>query len=123
MIQGLILSYEASAVIGAYLIAAFSDAANNSKVGPAAAATDKLAGTTGQVGASAAGAIVDLSKGGVPRVTLGGTVAAGDPLTANAAAKAVKATVLGQRIIGFAESPGVANDVITYTAAHGTLGA
>jgi hypothetical protein len=121
MIRGLVLSYEASAAIGAYLIVAFSDAANSSKVAGATSATAPLVGTTGQVGASAAGQMVDVERTNVPRVTLGGTVAAGDPLTSNNASKAIKATVAGQRVIGFAEQPGVANDIINYAAAPGVL--
>lgn len=122
MIRVLTVSYEAAAAIGACLIVAFVDAANSSKVGPAASATAPLAGTTGRVGASAAGQMVDVEKLGVAQVTLGGAIAAGDPLTANAAAKAVKATVAGQRIIGFAEEPGVADDIVNYLVAPGVLG-
>jgi hypothetical protein len=123
MIRVLTKSYEFSAAVAAYLIVAFSDAANSSKVGPATTATQPLVGTTGKVGVSAAGAIGDVERLGVPLVTLGAGVSAGDPLTANASSKAIKATVLGQRIIGFAEAPGVLNDVIPYLAAPGTLGA
>lgn len=121
MIRVLTKSHEASAAIGAYLIVAFSDAANSSKVATAASATGPLAGTTGQVGASAAGVMVDVEKLGIPKVTLGGTVGAGDPLTSDANGKAIKATVAGQRIIGFAEQPGVLNDIIDYRAAPGAL--
>ncbi len=121
MIRRLTKSYEASAVIAAYIIVAFSDAAASSKVATASAATQPLAGTTGQVGASAAGLMVDVEKEGVPKVTLGGAVSAGDPLTSDANGKAVKATVAGSRVIGFAEQPGVAGDIIDYLSAPGTL--
>ncbi len=122
MIRTLTMSKEASAPIGAYLIAAFSDAANSGKVGPASGPNQPLVGTTGQVGASVAGVMVDIEQGGIPRVTLGGTVAAGDWLTSDANAKAVKVTVAGQRTIGRAEVPGVAGDIINYQAAPGVVG-
>jgi hypothetical protein len=119
MIRGLVISREASAPIGGYLIAAFTDAANSSKVGPATAATQPLVGTTNSLGVKTAGDVVDIERSALPKVRLGGPVAAGDPLTANAASKAIEATVTGQRIIGFAEEPGVADDVIDYFAAPG----
>ena len=121
MIRLLTKSHPASAAIGAYLIVAFSDAAASGKVGPATAATQPFAGTTGKIGASAAGVMVDVEKAGIVPVQLGGTVAAGDPLTANASSKAIKATVAGQRIIGFAEAPGTADDIIDYLSAPGVL--
>lgn len=121
MIQGLFRSYEAIALIAAYRIAAFGDAANSSKIVTASSATQPLAGTTGQVGGGA-GAMVDLAKTAIPQVQLGATVAAGDPLTSNATGKAIKATVAGQRIIGFAEQPGIADDIIDYFSAPGVLG-
>lgn len=121
MIRGLTRSYEASALIAANRIVAFSDAANSSKIATASAATQPLAGTTGQLG-GAAGTMVDVAKSGVPTVQLGGTVGAGDPLTSNGVGKAIKATIAGQRIIGTAEQPGVADDIIDYFSAPGVLG-
>ncbi|WP_242415082.1 hypothetical protein [Sphingomonas panni] len=121
MIRGLTRSYEAIASIAAYRIVAFGDAANNNKIVTASAATQPLAGTTGQLGGPA-GAMVDVAKEAIPQVQLGGPVGAGDPLTSNAVGKAIKATVAGQRIIGFAEQPGVADDIIDYISAPGVLG-
>lgn len=121
MIRIVTLSYEASALCSPFSIMAFSDPANNSKIAPATSATQPLAGTTGKMG-GAAGTMVDVEKVGLPRVQLGGTVGAGDPLTSNAASRAIKATVAGQRIIGFAEQPGVADDIINYIGAPGVLG-
>jgi hypothetical protein len=121
MIPTFIRAYEASAAINPYRIIAFSDAANSSKIATAASATAALIGTTGKVG-GAIGAMVDVHRGGLNPVQLGGTVAAGDPLTANAAGKAIKATIAGQRIIGSAEQPGIADDIIDYFSAPGVLG-
>lgn len=117
MIHKLILSYEATAIVAPFTIAAFSDAANSSKVAPATGPTARLVGTTGQVGVSTIGQMVDLERSGVPRVRLGGTVAAGDQLTSDANARAVKVTAAGQRVIGTAEQPGEAFDIIDYFAA------
>jgi hypothetical protein len=119
-IPTLIQSYRTEAAVSPYSIVAFSEAATTSLISHGAAATDPLVGTTGKLGA-AAGELADVYRGGLGEVTLGGTVAAGDPLTSNAAAKAIKATVAGSRIIGFADAPGVANDVIPYFAAPGVL--
>lgn len=119
MIHKLILSYVASAAIAPRTIAAFSDAANSSKVATAAGPNARLFGTTGQIGASAADRMVDLERTGVPQVRLGGPVAAGDYLTSDANGLAVKVTAAGQRYIGTAEQPGVLNDIIDYFAAPG----
>lgn len=86
----------------------------------ASAATDKLIGTSDELD-HVAGEIVDGAVGPVPKVRLGGTVAAGDPLTSDANAKAIATTTTGNRIIGFAEVGGVLDDVITYLRAPGVL--
>jgi surface antigen len=118
-IPGFIRSYEASAAVGSFLIVRFSDAANSSKVGPASAASQALVGTTGKVGASAAGVMVDVVRSGLGGVTLGGSVQAGDWLTSNADGKAIATTTAGDNVIGRAEQPGVAGDIIDYFAAPG----
>jgi hypothetical protein len=122
MMRLLTRSFEAAAPCAGYRIVAFVDAANSNKIGHATSATQPLAGTTGKFGGPAA-SMVDVELLGVVPVQLGGTVGAGDPLTANASAKAIKATVAGQRIIGFAQRPGVLDDIINYMAAPGVLGA
>lgn len=116
MIRGLVTSFEAATAVSPFTIAAFVDAANNSKVGPATGPTAKLVGTIGQVGASA-GQMADVERTQIPRVRLGGPVGAGDQLTSDANARAVKVTAAGQRVIGTAEQPGVADDIINYFAA------
>ena len=119
MIPSFIRSYESSAVIGAYPIAMFSDAAASSKVAAASSATSRFAGTTGKVGASAAGAMVDLVKSGIGAVVLGGAVQTGDWLTSDANGAAIATTTAGNHVIGRAEQPGVAGDIIDYFAAPG----
>lgn len=86
----------------------------------AAAATDKLLGTSDELD-HVTGEVVDVAVGAVPKVRLGGTVAAGDALTSDANGKAIATTTTGNRIIGFAEIAGVLNDVITYERALGVL--
>ncbi len=89
----------------------------------ATAATDPLIGAAGSMGAPQDG-MVDIDMVGFSEVRLGGDVTAGDPLTANAASKAIKAvptSAAAVRIIGFAMSDGVADDIITYHVAPGFL--
>lgn len=110
-----VLSYQVATAIPPHRIAAFADAAGTS-IRPANATDRALVGTVGKTGASA-GSIGDVERGGISRVELGGAVAAGDPLTSDANARAVKATTSGQRTIGRAEEPGVAGDWIDYMIA------
>ena len=112
----------AAAPILAHRIVAFADPVNSSEITTAAAPTDPLCGTTGKFdGASAAGAMVDRTLAGLGDVQLGGVVKAGDALTSDATGKAVATTTAGHRIIGFAEEPGVADDIIDYHAAPGVF--
>jgi len=79
----------------------------------ATGATDKLLGTSDELD-HVSGEVVDVSMGEIHKVRLGGTVGAGDALTSDANGKAIATTTIGNRSIGFAEVPGVADDVITY---------
>lgn len=108
----------AEAAIAAFLIIKGGAAANSCVVG--AAATDKLLGTSDELD-HAIGEVVDMAVGPVPFVRLGGTVVAGDALTCDATGRAIATTTTGNRIIGFAEVGGVANDVITYLRAPGVI--
>lgn len=87
----------------------------------ATAATDALMGTTDELGKQANGR-VDVCMGWLPEVEAGGTLAAGDPITSDANGKAVKATIGGSRIIGFAMTSASSGDIIPYQFAPGTLG-
>ncbi|BAV64770.1 DUF2190 family protein [Sphingobium cloacae] len=116
-----IRSYEAAAAIAAFRVVRFSDTANSSKVAAGAAAGQPLIGTTGKVGASAAGVMVDVFRAGINPVQLGGSVSAGDWLTSDANGKAIATTTVGNHVIGRAEQPGVADDIIDYFAAPGVF--
>lgn len=112
----------AGAAIAAYRIIKPGAAAG--QVIQAAAATDALMGTSHQLAAKVAGDMVDVAVGGHPEVELGGTVAAGDPLTADADGKAIKAEPAAGanvRIIGFADQAGTNGAVIPYTFAPGFM--
>ena len=95
---------------------------NDGEVVQAAAATDALMGVTEGI-APDAGERVDIVKSGLADIEYGGAVAKGDPLTSDANGKAIKATVAGSRLIGFAEVAGVAGDIGLVDIALGTLAA
>lgn len=120
MIPLLIKAYQATAAIAPFRIAAFVEPTVSNKVAQATAGTAILAGTTGKVG-GAAGEMIDVTRVGIGSVQLGGTVATGDRLTSDANGMAIKATVNGQHLIGSAEQPGVAGDIIDYLRAGGVL--
>ena len=118
MIPNFIRSYEASAAIAPFRIVKFSDAANSSKIATAAGKLERLVGTTGKMGGDT-GDMTDVVRGGIGGVELGGPVQAGDKLTSDANGKAIATTTAGDRIVGFAEQPGVADDIIDYFCAPG----
>jgi hypothetical protein len=115
------LSFSITAALGPNRIAAYT--ANRGEVAPATAATQKLAGAV-DLGADAAGQMVDVEIGGIGKVRLGGVVAAGDPITSDANSKGVAASfAAGQTryVIGFAIEPGVADDIIRYRVAPSVI--
>ena len=89
-------------------------------VAQADVATDALCAVTQDVGVES-GKIIDVCKSGMPKIEYGGTVAAGDPLTSGADGKAIKATVSGNRLIGFADVSAVAGDIATFDFNLGIL--
>ena len=86
----------------------------------AAAATDKLLGTSDEL-EHVTGEVVDMALGPLPIVRLGGTVAVGDALTSDANGKAIATTTIGNRIVGFAETAGVVDDLIPYLRSLGVV--
>lgn len=90
----------------------------------ASAASDKLMGVCCQPGGAASGERVDVALGGLPLLVLGGTVAAGDPITADANGAGVianPAAGTNNRIIGFAYEAGVSGDFIRVRMAPGVM--
>ncbi|MBR0962242.1 capsid cement protein [Bradyrhizobium japonicum] len=123
MIPTFIRSYITTADVAAFKFVKFSDAAASKKVATASAATDPIIGASDSQGGSS-GNTVDVIRRGLAQVTLGGTVAAGDPLTSDASGNAIKlvaASGVIKRLGGFAEEPGVAGDVIDFMVADGIV--
>lgn len=114
-------SFRAAAAMAGYLIAKHSAA--NGTVELATGNTDPLIGAVDSLGVDA-GDLADFNLGGAGQVRYGGNVAAGDPLTADANSKAIKALPANStqvRIIGFALVAGVADDIGEYFIAPGCL--
>ena len=123
MIPTFIRAYEAAAAIGGNLIVAFAAPSTAKTVTPATSATAPLAGVSDAMGA-ALGDMCDVHRGGLVSVKLGGTVAAGQPITSNAASLGIAAAPgagASMNIIGFADEPGVAGDIIDVFYAPGTI--
>lgn len=108
----------AEGAIGRYLIVKPGAASMSCLL--ATAATDKLLGTSDEL-SHVAGENVDISVGQVPKVVLGGTVAAGDWLTSDSVGRAIATTTTGHQVIGRAEIAGVVGDEITYLRDLGQL--
>lgn len=110
--------YVAEAAVAGYLIVKYGGADGGCL--PATAATDAVIGAADSLD-KATGEVVDVHVGDIGEVRLGGAVVRGAPLTANASSKAISTTTAGNRIIGFAEQSGAADDVIRYRVAPGVL--
>jgi len=114
-------SRTAAGVIAAYRFVKHGAADNQVAQATAGSA---LCGVTQQLGAGKAGDTVDIAKGGIVGIELGGPVTRGDPLTADANGKAVKAEPeagANLRIGGFAEVSGIAGDIIDMEYAPGVM--
>lgn len=114
-------SYRAAVDIPANSIVRFTT--NAGEVTLATAVTDKLAGVTDNV-AVKAGDQVDVAYDGILPVKAGGNIAAGDPLTTNAASKAVVATFAAtqmRHVIGRALAPAVADDLVLFHVAPSVI--
>lgn len=86
----------------------------------AAAATDKLLGTSDELD-HVTGEVVEIAVGPVPFVTFGGNVAVGDWLTSDSNGRAIATTTTGNQVIGRADVAGVLGDIGTYFRALGQL--
>lgn len=101
-------AYKAGAAILPYQIVKLD---SDGQAVPASAATDKAIGVSGAV-ESEAGSHADIHRLGIVPVMLGGTVAIGTELTANASGYAVAAATAGNESIGRAEQAGGAGEII-----------
>lgn len=89
----------------------------------AAASTDALIGVMESV-APDDGERCDAIRVGIARVEFGGTVAAGDPITADANGRGIKAAPAAGsnvRIVGFAEVAAVSGDIADVLLAPGVM--
>ena len=114
MIPTFTRAYAAGAAIAGYRIVKFSDSAASNTVTQADSNTAPSLGVSDAMGADLGG-MCDVHRGGLISVELGGSVNAGDPLTADADGKAIAAVAAAGttiRIIGFADEPGISGDVI-----------
>lgn len=109
----LILSYTAPAALAGRRIVKFVAGG----VGAAAAATDLAIGVSDTLDATA-GQTVDVIMNGSAEVVLGGTVAAGAPITSDANGAGVNAGTAGNIAIGYALAAGVAGDIIDVALAR-----
>lgn len=118
----LIKNYTAEATVQAYRIVKFG-AADFEVLHATAADSDGLIGVTNELGAPAQGR-VDVIRGGLAEVELGGVVEAGDPITSDTGGLGVvpaPAAGANVRIIGFAEIAGVTGDRIPVLVAPGQI--
>lgn len=119
---GLQKNYSAEAAIAAYRIAKFGAA--DGGILQSAAAADKHIGVIDRMPAAVAGDRVDVTRSGIAEVEYGGTVAAGDLLTADASGRAIVATAgagANVRVVGVAEVAGVVGDIGSMLVQPGSL--
>ena len=111
-------TFQASGNIAAYRIITM-DA--DRLAAQATAATHVLIGTSDELGKQP-NDTVDVAMSDIPEVESGAAIAVGDPLTADAAGRAVKATANGQHIIGFAFAVASGEgEIIDYIYAPGLM--
>lgn len=105
----LVKSHKAAGAIAGSRIVKFSAPETATTVVQATGAGEAFAGVSDSVGV-ASGGMADVVYAGLAEVRLGGTVKAGDRLTADEDGKAV---VAGARaVVGYALAPGVEDDIV-----------
>lgn len=121
MRDGFIDSRATPAAVAPYAIVAFNG--TRGQVRQAAADTDPLAGIADSMG-STPGGMADVQLTQIADARAGGTLAAGDRVTADAngrAVKAVKRAGFAVSYIGFAQEPAVADDIFPVLLAPGVI--
>ncbi len=114
MIPTFIRAYAATAAIAGCLIVRFSEPATSNGIAEATANDQPFLGVSDRMGAELGG-MCDVHRAGLAGVRLGGPVEAGDPLTSDDEGRAIKAVAAAGetiRIVGWADQPGVENDII-----------
>lgn len=123
MIPTFIRAYEAAAEIDGYVIVTYAAPAAGKTVTTATNGTAPLVGVSDAMGAPIGG-MCDVHRAGLVSVRLGGAVSAGDPITADANGRGIEAAPASGDsvfIVGFADEPGVADDIIDVFCAPGTI--
>tara|TARA_R110002110_G_scaffold36281_1_gene121163 strand:+ start:914 stop:1294 length:381 start_codon:yes stop_codon:yes gene_type:complete len=123
MIPTFIKSYVAATAVAGRTIVQFAAPSTDSTVEEADSAAVAAVGIADPLGADA-GQMLDVHRAGMGEVELGGTVAAGDPLTSDASGKAIKAVAAPGStiwIMGYADAPGVSGDYIACFISSGVL--
>ncbi|MDC7787354.1 DUF2190 family protein [Rhodoplanes sp. TEM] len=119
----LIKSFPAAAAVTAFRFVKFAAPAVDRSVAQANAATSPLVGVSDSMGAPQGG-MADVIQVGLAELRLGGTVSAGDFLTADADGKGIKCVpAAGEtRVYGaIAQAPGVADDIIPVLVGIGVI--
>jgi hypothetical protein len=117
---GMTRAYTAGAAIRANRLVKFSA---DYTVVEATASSDLIIGVSDNVAVSS-GDRVDVFKDGVVPVVLGGAVTRGQPVTSDANGAGVQGAPgagINIRVIGFAETSGVAGDIIDVTMSLGFM--
>lgn len=78
---------------------------------PATDATKYIRGVSSDIDTEIGQRASVFMVGNIADVTYGATIARGDPITADAQGRAIKATTAGQYCVGFAEVSGVVGDI------------
>ena len=121
MHDGFIKSRKSPAAIPPYSLIAFTGTA--SEVRTATAPADPAAGVSDSQG-SDAGGLCDVQMSQIAEVRAGGTIAAGDRLTASAGGRAVKAVKQAGAVVtvwGVAQRDALENDIVPILCAFGAI--
>lgn len=105
-------TFEADGAIAPYRLVKFGAA--DGTVAAAAAAADKVIGTTDLLGADAAGDRVDVVLAGIAEIEYGGTITRGDWLVSDATGKAIASAPsagANHQVIGRAMVSGISGDI------------
>lgn len=115
---GLIKTFSANGSISPFRIVSWGT--QDHEVKQANGPSIPLVGTADDVGHTSDNQ-VDVVLGDLPEIEYGGDVLRGDPLTSDADGRAVKATVSGSRIVGFAHISAAVGVIGPYNHAPGIL--
>jgi hypothetical protein len=114
---GKYLGKKSTTAVAAYRFVAVS---GSNTIKQSALATEPIVGSSSEV-SCALGEMTDFTREGLPSITLGGNVTAGDRLTTDANGKAIATTTAGNYVGGIAMQSGIADDIIDYLPVYGKV--